>query len=196
MARLHLRAVRRFGLLPVFTAWILAGTIQALAQGQGATATLTGQVVDQSGAAIPKVQLTLTSTAGGQSLTTDTNEAGYYRFSFVRPDTYTLTAAVKGFGDVRIPNITLQVNQTSNVDVTMKPGTVLQQVTVSAAAVALETQSSSLGSVIGEQVNQQLPLILRDPTELVNLVPGVTSDHRMTTAADSSGLSRTAGFRD
>src|SRR5207253_5694389 len=52
-----------------------------------------------------------------------------------------------------------------------------------------ETQSSSLGSVIGEQVNQQLPLILRDPTELVNLVPGVTSDHRMTTAADSSGLS-------
>jgi hypothetical protein len=161
----------------------------ACAQGEGAAATLTGQVTDQSGAAVPGVQLSLVSTAGGQPINTATNETGYYRFSFLRPDTYTLTATMKGFGDVTVPNITLNVNQTSNIDVALRPGAVVQQITVSATAVALETQSSSLGAVVGEQVNTQLPLILRDPTQLVNLVPGVTSDHRMTTAADSSGLS-------
>jgi hypothetical protein len=188
MARRHLRAAL---VLVVLAA--LAGSIgnanPAWAQGQGATATLTGQVTDQSGAAIPGVQLSLVSTAGGQPINTTTNETGYYRFSFLRPDTYTLTAKMKGFGDVTVPNITLNVNQTSNIDVTLKPGAVVQEITVSAAAVALETQSSSLGAVVGEQVNTQLPLILRDPTQLVNLVPGVTSDHRQTTAADSSGLS-------
>jgi len=161
----------------------------ACAQGEGATATLTGQVTDQSGAAVPGVQLSLVSTTGGQPISTATNETGYYRFAFLRPDTYTLTATMKGFGDVTVPNITLNVNQTSNIDVALRPGAVVQQITVSANAVALETQSSSLGAVVGEQVNTQLPLILRDPTQLVNLVPGITSDHRMTTAADSSGLS-------
>src|SRR5262249_31082920 len=111
------------GLVLVF-GFLFAAMRRACAQGQGATATLTGQVIDQSGAAIPNVQLTLVATGGGQPVNTASNAAGYYRFSFVRPDTYTLTATIKGFADVSIPNINLQVNGTSNIDVTMRPGTV------------------------------------------------------------------------
>ncbi len=188
MAQKYLRAGLGLALIAGL-AWGTLGTNHAFAQGQGATATLTGQVVDQSGAVMPGVQLSLVASTGGTPINTTSNETGYYRFSFVRPDTYTLTAKIKGFADVVIPNVTLNVNQTANIDVTMKPGTAVTEVTVSAAAVALETQTSSLGNVVGQQVNQQLPLILRDPTQLVNLVPGVTADHRQTTAADSSGLS-------
>ncbi len=188
MARKH--AVARLGVLFfVCLGWITICTTHALAQGQGATATLTGQVTDPSGAAMPGVQLSLKSTAGGQPINTTSNETGYYRFSFLRPDTYTLTATKENFGEVTIPNINLQVNQSSDIDVTLKPGAVKQEVTVSASAVALETQSSSVGGVISQKMEQQLPTILRDPTGLANLVPGVTSDHRSYSVSDSSGVS-------
>jgi len=173
----------------VVLAWTLAAPTQAFAQGLGGTATLSGSVKDQSGAVVPNVDMTLTATEGGTPYTTKSNAEGYYRFSSVRPGNYKLVAKMQGFGDVTIPDINLLVNQQSDIPVVLKTGTVVQEITVSAAAVALESQTSSLGGVINQTVNQQLPLILRDPTALVNLVPGVTSDHRQTTAADSSGVS-------
>lgn len=161
----------------------------AYAQAQLANASLTGQIVDESGAAIPGAELSLQNKAGGQPQNTTSNEAGYYRFAFVRPDRYTLAVKKTGFADLVVSEITLQVQQTANVGVTMKLGTLAQEVTVSAASVALETQTSSLGGVVSEDVTTQLPLIMRDPTVLVNLVPGVVADHRQTTATDSSGVS-------
>ena len=187
MNQKHLARAVGITLLAVLI-WMVAAPNQGFAQGLGGTATLSGQVTDQSGAVVPNVSLSLTATTGGTPYTTKSNETGYYRFSAVRPGDYNLAATMQGFGNVNIPNISLQVNQQSDIPVTLKTGTVVQEINVSAAAVALESQTSSLGGVINQTVNQQLPLILRDPTTLVNLVPGVTSDHRQTTAADSSGV--------
>ena len=55
---------------------------------------------------------------------------------------------------------------------------------------SLNTQTSNLGEVVAERSVKQLPLILRDPTYLVNLVPGVTADHRSQRGGqDRNGLS-------
>jgi hypothetical protein len=148
------------------------------ALGQGASARLTGQVVDPTGAAIPGVVLAIEETATGSRRTTLSNELGYYTLDGLSRGTYKLTAKAEGFAEAVVSPIVLQVNQVANVGVTLKPGEVLQEITVAATEVALETQTSSLGGVVNEQVTRQLPLILRDPTQLVNLVPGVTADHR------------------
>ena len=162
----------------------------ARAQGQGAAATLTGQVTDATGAVVPRVLLTLESVDTAVSVETMSNEVGYYRFSFLRPAAYVLRAQAAGFGTARIENITLQVNQTTNLDIKLDPSTVQEQVTVSASGAVLSTQTSELGGVVAEAPVKQLPLLLRDPTFLVNLVPGVTADHRsQTRGLDRSGLS-------
>jgi hypothetical protein len=187
MARTHFLKALCLALI-VGAVWVVSNSNQAFAQGAAATATLTGQVTDQSGAVMPDVKLSIVSIGGGAPINTVSNQAGYYQFPYLRPTTYKLTAQMKGFAEVVIPDINLQVNETSNVNITMRPGTVVQEVTVSATSVALETQTSTAGGVVSQVVEQQLPIILRDTTSLVNLVPGVTSDHRLTGPADSSGL--------
>jgi len=131
--------------------------------GQGASATLTGRVTDSSGAVIPGVSLSLASAGGGLPQETKSNSVGYYTFPGLAPGSYKLTVTKTGFGEVVIPTITLEVQQTASVDVTMNPGSVTQQVTVSAGVVALQTQTSELSGTVSSQIEEQLPLVFRDP---------------------------------
>lgn len=159
-------------------------------QAQGATSTLVGQVTDETGAVIPGVELTLTNQDTNVAVLSQSNEVGYYRFSFLRPATYTLTAQQPGFTINTVENIVLQVNQTADINVSLSPSAVQETVTVSASTAVLSTQTSELGEVVAETPVKQLPLLMRDPSSLVNLVAGVTADHRsQTRGLDRSGLS-------
>src|SRR5579863_10468586 len=193
MMRKYLRVTVTFTLLLVMLGLIDAVNQSYAQEGLGATATLTGRITDETGAVVPGASLTLTSNTGGLPRTTTSNDSGYYTFSFLGPGSYKLSVTKSGFSDVVIPVLTLQVNQTASVNVTMKPGKLVQQVSVSAAATSLETQTSSLGGVVNSVMEQQLPLTFRDPSQLVNLVAGVTTDHRASGTgaglADSNGLS-------
>ena len=80
----------------------------AYAQAIGATANLTGQVTDSTGAVIPGVKLTLESAATGVTIEGESSEIGYYRFSSLRPDTYTLRVEQPGFNIASVENIILQ----------------------------------------------------------------------------------------
>jgi hypothetical protein len=122
--------------------------------------------------------MSLQSLAGGVPLTTTSNDVGYYRFPLVRPGTYVLTAKKNGFATVVVNDVTLQIGQTANVDISMKPGEVAQELTVSASAAVLDSQTSTLGGVVPDQPIKQIPIVLRDSTSLVSLVPGVTSEMR------------------
>ena len=160
-------------------AWHMIGEVAyAQQEAQGATASLTGRVTDQSGAIVPGANLILQKKGGGTPMSSVSNGDGYYRFSLVSPGIYALTAKKAGFSTIEIPQIVLQVQQTANINLTLKPGTVVQEVNVSAAATSLQTQSSSLNGVVSSRTETALPLVLRDPTQLVNLVAGVTNDNR------------------
>ena len=169
---------------------VLFTQLPAYGQAQGATATLVGQVTDETGAVIPGVELTLTNQDTNVSVNVQSNEVGYYRFSFLRPAAYTLTAELTGFTINTVEDIVLQVNQTADINISLSPSAVQEIVTVTASTAVLSTQTSELGEVVAETSVKQLPLLMRDPSSLVNLVPGVTADHRsQTRGLDRSGLS-------
>ena len=162
----------------------------AFGQGVGATATLTGQVTDGTGSVIPGASVALTGDETGVTIEGESNASGYYRFPSLRPAQYSLTVQQSGFTTAAVQGITLPVGQTVSVDITLELSTVQETIVVSAAALTLNSQTSDLGSVISERPVQTLPLMLRDPTYFVNLVPGVTSDHRSQTGGqDRNGLS-------
>jgi len=136
-------------------------------------ANLTGVVTDDSGAVVPGAVVLLTNRATKVKAQTETNPAGLYRLPFLSAGEYDLTVTKTGFDASRVTGIRLTVGLTATVNLKLRTGTVQQEVTVSAAAVQLEQQSSTLGNVVGAKQMIELPLLGRNPYSLVLLAPGV-----------------------
>jgi hypothetical protein len=162
-----------------------------LARGQGgATSALTGHVVDQSQAIVNGAKLVLTETNKGATYDTVSNSDGYFSFPRLTVGTYRLECDAPGFAQLVIESITIQVGGTANVDVTLRPGTVSSKVDVNGSALRLETQTSSVGSVVTNVGVRELPTNVRSPVYLVELVPGVTGNYikqGFNSARDASG---------
>ncbi|MDQ6665271.1 MAG: TonB-dependent receptor [Acidobacteriota bacterium] len=134
---------------------------------------LTGTVTDPSGAAIPDVRIAATNQQTRVASEAKTNADGYYRLPFLPPGEYEILAEKQGFNASRISGIHLTVGLTATINTTLVVGSLQQEVTVSATAVQLEQESSSLGTVVGSKQIVELPLLGRDPYALVLLAPGV-----------------------
>ena len=156
-------------MLFVFAFLVLAG----IASAQTELAILTGTVTDASGAVVPNAALSITNEATGISTTSATNESGRYFVPSLKPGVYTVTATATGFKKSVNAGVILQVNETARFDITMDVGAVTEEVTVSASAPLLETETSNRGAVLDERKIIELPLNGRDYNQLATLSPGV-----------------------
>jgi hypothetical protein len=143
-------------------------------QAQKVTGTVSGTVVDNSGAVVSGANIVVTNTNTGVVIfNTTTDETGTYRVPAVQPGTYSIAVSHSGFKtDVR-SGVVIEVNQNGVVDFTLQVGETSQEVEVTAAAPLLVTQSAALSNVVGEKAVSSLPLNGRFFTELVSLTPGV-----------------------
>jgi len=156
-------------------------TPAALAQSSG-TSALAGTVTDPSGAAIPNVTVTLTSNATGQVRTYTTGPDGTYKFTLLPPGDYKVRFAATGFKTAEVASIVLNVTETPALDRTLEVGAQSEQVTVEAAAEVLQTQSSTLGSVVSQTEVTGLPLASRNYTQILGLEAGANSNPNDATA--------------
>ena len=140
---------------------------------QSESANMTGDVTDASGSVLPGVVITLTNESTGFTTTVSTNETGRYFIAGLRPGAYTLSAARSGFKKYVGSGVTLQINQTARLDISLAVGDTAEQITVAAEAPLLETETSGRGAVIDERKIVELPLNGRDYTLLAQLSPGV-----------------------
>ncbi len=92
--------------------------------GQTVTATLTGSVVDASGASVPDASVTLTNASSGNVRKTVTNASGYYAVPAIPAGTYTLTVEAKGFQKSEVKDFALNSADERKIDVTMTLGAV------------------------------------------------------------------------
>ncbi|MBI3693326.1 MAG: TonB-dependent receptor [Acidobacteria bacterium] len=137
------------------------------------TAQLTGRVTDPSGAVVPAVTVSVKSAESGVETRNQTNQEGYYHFPSVPPGTYNVWITKEGFTPVRHLDLRLAVQQVARLDVTLQVGSITQSVEVSAQAVLLDSETSTLGQIVGGKQITELPLLGRNPYALANLVPGV-----------------------
>ncbi len=142
---------------------------------QVVNATLYGSVTDQSGAAIPGVNVTVTNQETGVATQGVSDVAGNYSFPSLPPGTYSIAAEKQGFKGKVISGITLLVTQQARMNVQLEVGQVTTRVEVKGAAPLVETSTASVGTVIGESQVIDLPLNLRRLTSLATLVPGTVS---------------------
>src|SRR5262249_8075766 len=79
--------------------------------GQESRGSLSGRVLDPSGAAVPGAHLTLTNTATNLRLSTDTNAEGSYTIPYLQPGTYSLHVEQRGFKAFEWNSIEVRPNQ-------------------------------------------------------------------------------------
>jgi hypothetical protein len=158
--------------------WVLFGSPALLAQ--FTTASLSGTVVDPSGAAVPKAQVKVENTGTGFTRTTASGNGGDYLFPVLPVGEYTLTVVASGFQTYVQKGIILTVNRAATQLVTLKLGRQTQEVTVSGNASLVTTSSAAVGQLVNQKDTVDLPLNGRATQALVFLVPGandVTSNY-------------------
>jgi Carboxypeptidase regulatory-like domain/TonB-dependent Receptor Plug Domain len=133
---------------------------------------VSGTVVDATGAFVPGVKLTLTSTATNAHLTATTNSLGEFTFLNLPPATYTLVAEASGFKRVSIGAVLVQVDQITHLEVALEVGNLTESVSVEAATPLLENDKSTLGTVVDNRNIANMPLNARQVMDLALLTPG------------------------
>jgi hypothetical protein len=145
-----------------------------MAQSSG-TSGLAGVVKDPSGATIPNVSVTLTSAATAQVRTASTGADGGYRFTLLPPGQYKVKFAATGFKTAEVESVTLAVTETPSLDRTLEVGAQSDEVTVTTNAEILQTQTSTLGTVVNSQAITELPLASRNYTQVLSLSAGANA---------------------
>lgn len=134
---------------------------------------ISGSVVDQSGAAVPEAAITVTQVGTGIQRTVTTSSEGVYTIPDLPIGTYRMSATKNGFKVAITENVVVNVATTTRQDLTLEVGSVDQQVTITADAIQVETQTGAIGEVINGQQVRELPLNGRSFVQLTQLQPGV-----------------------
>ncbi len=134
---------------------------------------IVGAVSDQSGGAVPGVNVTAVNKQTGQQRHTTANESGAYSFVAVQPGTYEIKAAKEGFRTATETAIDVSSNNTSRFDVVLEIGAVNEAVTVEASAASLQTDSASVRAEIQSKELTNLPVpVGRNYQNVLVTIPG------------------------
>lgn len=155
-------------------AMILAFTLPHL-RAQTSYGSVVGSVTDTSGAAVAGATVTLTNNSTGVRRATQTGDVGTYSFDYVSPGNYRVDVERQGYQKFTREMVEVQVNGTSRADAQLGLGVQTQAIVVRGQAPLLDTDTSSLGSVISERAVQDAPLSGRNVNNLLALVPGVVA---------------------
>src|SRR3954468_8514896 len=157
----------------------VAGIALLLAFASGASAaqefraTVKGQVVDTSQAALPGATVTVRNQETGEVATATSNGEGNYTVPFLRPGLYSVTVEMEGFQKYTRSDMRLEVSQVAVINAQLGLGGLAESVNVSAEAPLLETSNANRGTVIDQARIAELPLQSRSPMALATLVAGV-----------------------
>jgi hypothetical protein len=170
---------------------VLCSVCACAAIAQEYRATLTGRILDAQGAVIPEARITATNQQTGARSDTTSGPDGVYTIPFLAPGAYTLTVEAPGFKKYVRQNLQLSTGERVGVDVQMEIGQASEAVTVSAEAPLLNTESATVGQVIGSHQVENMPLNGRTPLVLAQLAMGVTpnSDPLFSRPFDNAGPS-------
>ncbi|HXW15355.1 MAG TPA: carboxypeptidase-like regulatory domain-containing protein, partial [Terriglobia bacterium] len=138
-----------------------------------------GTVLDPTGAVIPGATVAATETGTGVTLRGTTTDAGFYVLSPLAAGEYTVSVTSKGFKTTVQEHVIVNALSVVGINLTLAVGSTTQQVTVTSAPAALETENGTLGVTIPNDAYTSLPLEVsggpKSPEGFIYLLPGVAN---------------------
>jgi outer membrane receptor protein involved in Fe transport len=157
---------------------LLIASLAAIgAQAQLTTASLSGSVVDPSGAVIPHAKITLTQTDTNFIRIATSKDDGSFHEEFLPVGPYRVSVVAPGFKTLERSGIVLSVMQDATLNLTLQIGGESQTVSVTADVPLVNLSSATLGASISNEQIDNLPLISRDTYQLLSLTPGVQANN-------------------
>jgi hypothetical protein len=145
---------------------------------QSATGEIQGTIVDQSGAVLPGVTVTITNTATGATREAITDAGGLFGVPGLPVGPYEVQASLQGFATQRQTDLRVQVGQAITLRLELGVAAVAETITVAGTSPVVETTKSQVSSVVSETAVANLPANGRNFIDFVLLTPGVTRDVR------------------
>jgi outer membrane receptor protein involved in Fe transport len=163
-----MKLTKLIGVLVAISALVffsLAAVAQSITSGD-----IAGVVTDPSGAVVPSAKVTATNNNTGVSHTTTTNGEGFYRFSFLQPGAYTVTAEAKGFQTASLKTqVGVGITANGNVALALTGGTTTVEVTTTATQI----DNADLSTHFGQEQIAQIPNPGNDLSAFAQTSPGV-----------------------
>jgi Carboxypeptidase regulatory-like domain len=167
----------------VLAIWFLCLCMAGTAVAQSDRGTIAGSVLDSTGAGVSGAAITIKGADTGSVYQTVSSGSGSYRVNDIAIGRYDVTVEAKGFKTSLEKGVVIEISTVAALNVTLEPGSVNEEVTVSADAPTIQTESSDIGTVVSDKQIHDLPLMLnatgqsggvRSPEVFIFLTPGVS----------------------
>ena len=146
----------------------------ASAFAQGATGTITGTVVDGTGAALPGATVNVTEAATGSVRTAVTDGAGLFRFAALNPGRYSLAVELASFRTLNVADINLLSTEVRDLGkLALQVGGITETVTITSEITPVQVADSSRRSTLTQDDIASIPTKGRDIFGMLGTLPGV-----------------------
>ena len=137
---------------------------------------ITGTVTDKTGAVVTGAEVVITNSGTNEARRAKTSEAGVYSEQNLEPVMYDIEVSAQGFEKARVEKVKVNTASTATVNFRLQPGSLQTEVTVTASAPVLNTESGTAGETITQIQIDNAPLVNRSVLDLSILVPNVSGD--------------------
>ncbi len=166
---------------------------------QTITGVLVGTVVDPSGSAVAKAQISVRQQRTGETRSAETNDTGAFVVPALQPGVYTLSVNAPGFRGYERKDIVLTSGSRASVGpVELALGNTSEKVTVSAEGATVQTASAENSALLSSNQIGQISVRGRDVVSMLRILPGVQQTGQSDSLGGQSGTSspQIAGTRN
>ncbi len=155
----------------------LALLLSGPASAQTLYGTIVGNVIDETGLAVPGATVKITHSETSQTRESTTSSTGGYNFPNIPTGTYQVDVALTGFQSASSRDIVVRQSTSVRVDVRLTVGTLSETVLVSGTAAVLQTESAAVQMQTTSEQIVNLPTAGRSYQSFIGLMPGVAAPY-------------------
>jgi hypothetical protein len=169
---------------------VALGLLPTTAAAQVLYGSITGNVTDSSGAAIPGATVSIKDEQTGLALSAVTDSTGTYTVRNVTGGTYTMNVSLQGFKEFVQTGIPITAGGVVRINGKLEVGALSETVTVTTEAAVLKTDKQDVSTELKPADVVNLPLNqYRNYQYLMNLVPGASPPEFQNAQTDTPGRS-------
>ncbi len=152
---------------------------------------ISGSVTDSSGAVVPGAEVTLAMPGSAKPImSAQTTAEGLFNFSGVAPGSYDLAVTSGGFTSYNLRGLKVDpARETTLPAIALTLASISQSVEISASAQSLQTANAEISTTVTNQQVRRLPILDRNPLDLIRTQAGVSSNGRSDTVINGQRTS-------
>jgi hypothetical protein len=171
---MKIRSIRLLAILAAVAVMAMVGT-PAYAQGGGATSSISGTVVDASGAILPGADIKAVNDATKVEYTAVSGPQGSFTIPSIDPGTYTVTVTLMSFKTVTLKGVAVNAGVPASVKAQLEVGDLAETVVVQGGSEIIQTQTAAVSTTIDVNQISKLPLTSRHLLDFIATMPGVNT---------------------